>query len=68
MGASMAGVRSNRWKSDKSWPNQDNLILLEDLWFVETPQSMGGCMGGWVDGLVDWWVDGWGYIKSVKIE
>ena len=33
---------------NKSWPNQDNSILFEDLWFVETPPPMGGCVGGWV--------------------
>ena len=32
-------------KSNKSWPNWDNSILFEDLWFVETPAPMGGCMG-----------------------
>ena len=31
-----------------SCPNQDNSILFEDLWFVETPPPMGGCVGGWV--------------------
>ena len=26
---------------NKSWPNLDNSILFEDLWFVETPPPMG---------------------------
>ena len=47
----------------KCWPNQDNSILFEDLWFVETPTPMGGCVGGWVDG----WVNGWGQVKSLTI-
>ena len=45
---SMGGVRSYYLISNKSWPNQDNSILFEDLWFVETPAPMGGCMGQWV--------------------
>ena len=36
--------------------NQDNSILFEDLWFVETPSPMGGCVGGWVYQ----WVNGLG--------
>ena len=31
------------------WPNWDNSILFEDLWFVGIPPSMGKCMGGWVN-------------------
>ena len=30
--------------------NQDNSILFEDLWSVETPPPMSGCMGGWLGG------------------
>ena len=45
------------------WLNQDNSILFEDLWFVETPPPMGGCVGGWVDG----WVNGWGQVKWLKL-
>ena len=33
----------------KCWLNQDNSILFEDLWFVETlPPWMGVWVGGWV--------------------
>ena len=39
-------------KFNKCWPNQDNSILFEDLWFVETPPPMGG----WLDGSVGQWV------------
>ena len=35
-------------KFNKCWPNQDNSILFEDLWFVETPPPVSGCVGGWV--------------------
>ena len=42
----MGGVRSNDYKLNKSWPNRDNSILFEDLWFVETPPPMGGGVGG----------------------
>ena len=45
---SMGGVKSNDWQLNKSWPNRDNSILFEDLWFVETPPPMGGCVSGWV--------------------
>ena len=43
-------------KITKNWINfyPDNLILFEDLWFVETLTPMDGCIGGWLDG----WVDG----------
>ena len=51
-------------KFNKSWPNQDNSILFEDLWFVETPPPMGGCMSGWVAQ----WVNGWGQVKWLAIE
>ena len=34
------------------WPNQDNSILFEDLWFVETPTH------GWVCGWVGCWMGG----------
>ena len=37
-------------KLNKSWPNPDNWILFEDLWFVETPPPM----------------DGYGHVKSQK--
>ena len=30
------GVMLNQQKLNKSWPNQDNSILFEDLWFVKT--------------------------------
>ena len=53
---SMGGVRSNHLLSNKSGLNQDNSILFEDLWFVETPQPMGGWVGGWMDDWVDVWV------------
>ena len=33
-------------KFNKCWPNQDNSILFEDLWFVETPPPMDGCVCG----------------------
>ena len=35
-----SGQMNNNWISlddDKGSPNQDNSILFEDLWFVETP-------------------------------
>ena len=32
----------------KSWPNQDNSILFEDLWFVDIPPPMDGCVDDWV--------------------
>ena len=32
-------------KFNKCWPNQDNSILFEDLWFVETSPPMGGWLG-----------------------
>ena len=41
--------------SKNCWLNQDNSILFEDLWFVETPPPMGGCVGIWVGQ----WVNGW---------
>ena len=53
---SMGGVKSNDLQLNKSWPNRDNSILFEDLWFAKTPQPMGGCVGGWVGK----WVNGWG--------
>ena len=31
---------------NKSWPNRDNSLLFEDLWFIETPPLW---MGEWVD-------------------
>ena len=34
--------------------NQDNSILFEDLWFVQTPPPLGG----WVDGWLGGWVSG----------
>ena len=43
--------------------NQDNSILFEDLWFVETPPPMGGCVGGsvgqWVglDQMTNNWIN-----------
>ena len=37
------------WSVGQSWTNRDNSILFEDLWFVETPQPMIGCVGSWVD-------------------
>ena len=40
------------------WLNQDNSILFEDLWFVETLHPWVG-VGVWVDG----WVNGWGQVK-----
>ena len=43
---SMGGVRSNDYQLNKSWPNWNNSILFEDLWFIETPPPMGGCVGG----------------------
>ena len=46
----------NDLQLNKSWPNWDNSILFEVLWFVETPPPMGGCVGGWVGQ----WVNGWG--------
>ena len=46
--ALMGGVRSNDYQLNKSWRNQDNSILFEDLWFVETLPPMGWCVGGWV--------------------
>ena len=30
----------------KNLINQDDSILFEDLWFVETPPPMGGWLGG----------------------
>ena len=44
----MGVVSWNDEKFNKSLPNQDNSILFEDLWFVEAPPSMSGCVGGWV--------------------
>ena len=41
-------------KFENCWLNQDNSILFEDLWFVETPPPMGGC--GWLGGWVGQWV------------
>ena len=49
-------------KFNKSWPNQDNSIFLEDLWFVETPPPMSWYVGGWVVQ----WVDGWGSTQITK--
>ena len=53
----------NLWRLPHPWVggwvdgwDQDNSILFEDLWFVETPSPMGGCVGGWVGQ----WVNGWG--------
>ena len=35
-----------KWlKFNKSWPNRDNSILFEDLWFVETLPPMDGVCG-----------------------
>ena len=50
LGGLMGGVRSNHLKFKNCWLNQDNSILFEDLWFVETLPPMGGCgcVGGWV--------------------
>ena len=53
----MGGAMSNHKKSNKSWLNQDNSILFEDLWFAETPLVMGGFMGGWMEGWVNGWVN-----------
>ena len=53
-----------KWlKFNKSWPNRDNSILFEDLWFVATPPPMDGCVGGWVGQ----WDNGWGQVKWLKI-
>ena len=41
-------------KFNQSWPNQDNSILFEDLWFVETPTPPP--IGGWLGGSVGQWV------------
>ena len=51
MGGLMGAVRSNHLKLKNCWLNQDNSILFDDLWFLETLPSMGGCgcVGGWVD-------------------
>ena len=52
VGGLMGGVRSKHSKFKKSWPNWDNSILFQDLWFVETPPPTplpsSGCVGGWV--------------------
>ena len=45
-------VRWNHLKLNKSWPNWDNSILFEELWFIETPWPMGG----WLGGSVGQWV------------
>ena len=37
-----------KWLTNNTWPNWDNSILFEDLWFVKTPPPMGGCVGDWV--------------------
>ena len=51
VGGLMGGVRSKHYKFKKCWLNQDNSILFEDLWFVETPHPwVGVCMGGWMGG------------------
>ena len=65
MGGLMGGVRSNHSKFKNCWLNQDNSILFDDLWFLETLPPMGGCgcVGGWVDG----WINGWGQVKWLKI-
>ena len=55
---SMGGVRSNDYHLNKSWPNRDNSILFEDLWFVETPPPMGA----WLGVSVGQWV---GQVKSL---
>ena len=64
VGGLMGGVRSKHKKFKNCWLNQDNSILFEDLWFVETPPPMGGCVGGWVGQ----WVNGWGQVKWLTIE
>ena len=46
-------------KFNKCSPNKDNSILFEDLWFVQTPPPMGGCVCGWVGQ----WINGWGQVK-----
>ena len=61
---SMGGIRWNDYQLNKSWPNWDNSILFEDLWFVETPPPMGVCVGGWVGHLVN----DWGQVKWLTIE
>ena len=68
MGGLMGGLRLNHWKFKNCWLNQDNSILFDDLWFLETPRPthppMGGCEGGWVGQ----WVHGWGQVKWLTIE
>ena len=61
---SMGGVRWNDEQLNESWHNWDNSILFDDLWLVETPPPMGGCVGGWVVQ----WVNGWGQVKWLTIE
>ena len=63
MGGSMGGVRSYYYISNKSWPNWDNSILLEDLWFIDTPPPMDG----WMYGSVVQWV-GSGHITKYRIK
>ena len=53
VGGWVGGI-SGQWvglsQSTKNLINLDliEIILFEDLWFVETPPPMGGCVGGWV--------------------
>ena len=57
MNGLMGGVMSNHLISNKSWPNWDNSILCEDLWFVETPSPLGGYLGVLIDGSFFWHFD-----------
>ena len=52
VGGWMGGlVGQNMWNHknfNKTWSNQDNWILFEDLWFVDTLAPLDRCMGGWL--------------------
>ena len=58
-------------QTTNNWINLDlikMILLFEDLWFVETPQPMGGCVGCWVGQWVklDWWLVKLYYLISNK--
>ena len=60
------GSGQNTKNSKKCWLNQDNSILFEDLWFVETPPPTPPPIGGWVGGSVGQWV-GSGQMTKILI-